>query len=195
MRWPGGSVQRFAGQSVGSRVLIVEGEPEVWAQSEKVFNLPDRLSQEELTWRRLGLERNRAVADIELEGLDGVKRRLSTFTKDGRGLVLNLWATWCRNCAREMPELEKLHRKGVAVVGLSVDEEADRGKIPVFVEKLGISYPVVVADPRELQTLFATTNLGIPLLIVLDADLQPVRVVRGFDKQTAEILSSSVSGP
>jgi thiol-disulfide isomerase/thioredoxin len=195
VRWPGGSVQRFQGQNAGSRILIVEGEPEVRVEREKIFNLPNRLSQEEMIWRRLGLERNRAVADIELIGLDGVERRLSTFAESGHGLILNLWATWCRNCAREMPELEKLHRRGVTVVGLSVDEEADRGKIPAFAERLGISYPVVVAAPGELQTLFATTDLGIPLSVVLDADLRPVLVVQGFDDSTAEILSASASGP
>ena len=188
-------MQQFEGQPVGSRILIVDGESEVRVEREKAFNLPNRLSQEELTWRRLGLERDRAVADIELAGLDGVERRLSTFAKTGQGLVLNLWATWCRNCAREMPELEKLHRNGVTVVGLSVDEEADRGKIPAFVERLGITYPVVVADPKDLKALFAATDLAIPLSVVLDADLRPVRVVQGFDDSTLEILSASVSGP
>jgi hypothetical protein len=45
-----------------------------------------------------------------------------------------------------------------------------------------------------LQTLFATTDLGIPLSVVLDADLRPVLVVQGFDDSTAEILLSSMSG-
>ena len=193
VRWPGGSVQRFAGQTAGSRILIVEGDSDVRVEREKIFNLPNRLSREELTWRRLGLERDRPVADIQLAGLDGVERRLSTFAQTGQGLVLNLWATWCRNCAREMPELEKLHRNGVTVVGLSVDEEADRGKIPPFVKRFGISYPVVVADPKELQALFAATDLAIPLSVVLDADLRPIRVVEGFDDSTPEILSASVS--
>ena len=45
-------------------------------------------------------------------------------------MVLNFWATWCEPCTREWPELDKLSRRlqgreDVAVVAVSLDEEAD----------------------------------------------------------------------
>ena len=46
----------------------------------------------------------------------------------GKILVLNIWATWCPPCRREMPDLEHLSKtldpKRFVVIGLSVDADA-----------------------------------------------------------------------
>lgn len=53
---------------------------------------------------------------------------LSTQSFRGKLLVLNVWATWCPPCRREMPSLERLSRtldpKRFAVIGLSTDADA-----------------------------------------------------------------------
>ncbi|WP_292932695.1 TlpA disulfide reductase family protein [Noviherbaspirillum sp.] len=52
---------------------------------------------------------------------------LSTTSYEGKLLVLNVWATWCPPCRREMPSLERLSHaldpKRFAVIGLSTDED------------------------------------------------------------------------
>lgn len=52
---------------------------------------------------------------------------LSTKTFQGKMLVLNVWATWCPPCRREMPSLERLSRtldpQRFAVIGLSTDQD------------------------------------------------------------------------
>jgi thiol-disulfide isomerase/thioredoxin len=52
---------------------------------------------------------------------------LSTSTFQGKMLVLNVWATWCQPCRREMPSLERLSRtldpQRFAVIGVSTDRD------------------------------------------------------------------------
>ncbi len=59
------------------------------------------------------------LAFLRLE--DGAPASLSEF--EGRATVLNLWATWCPPCIKEMPALERLQRtygdRGLVVVTLS----------------------------------------------------------------------------
>ena len=47
----------------------------------------------------------------------------------GKIVVLNFWATWCPPCVEEMPSLvemqKKLQAKGIAVLAVSVDDDAD----------------------------------------------------------------------
>lgn len=66
-----------------------------------------------------------SVADMVLHRLAGGVDRLSRF--QGRVVILNLWATWCPPCRREMPALQALSDTldpaRFVVLGVSVDQE------------------------------------------------------------------------
>jgi len=63
--------------------------------------------------------------DVVLPGLDRADLPLTQL--HGKLVVLNVWATWCAPCRRELPSLqrlaEKLDPKRFAVIGLSVDDD------------------------------------------------------------------------
>lgn len=65
------------------------------------------------------------LPDIALTSLDGGSARLSDYR--GKLVVLNLWATWCEPCRREMPNLQQLSNsldpQRFAVVAVAADED------------------------------------------------------------------------
>lgn len=67
-----------------------------------------------------------AVPPLLLESLDGQKSALSAYR--GRLVVLNVWATWCPPCRKELPSLQRLSERldsaGYAVVGVAGDDDA-----------------------------------------------------------------------
>lgn len=67
---------------------------------------------------------------------------LSADAFQGKLIVLNVWATWCPPCRREMPSLERLSRKldqrRFAVVGMSTD--ADERLAAEFLLQNGITF-------------------------------------------------------
>jgi thiol-disulfide isomerase/thioredoxin len=73
----------------------------------------------------------------------------------GQVVLVNVWATWCKPCERELPELAKLHRElspqGFSVLGVSVDKRQDLHKVRAMVTSYQLGYPTLfVPDSRVM---------------------------------------------
>jgi len=88
---------------------------------------------------------------------------------DGRWLLLNFWATWCAPCVREMPALQSVdeHFADLAVVGIAVD---DPGAVQPFVDRLGVTYPILVgtSDVRETRNRYGNPEGLLPYTVLVD---------------------------
>lgn len=101
----------------------------------------------------------------------------------GKVVVLNLWATWCAPCRREMPALDRLQAElggdDFTVVALSVDRASvDLARIEGFYEEVGVERLEIYRDPdmrvpRELRAP------GLPTTVVFDRDGMEVGRVLG----------------
>ena len=74
---------------------------------------------------------------------------VATLAEHGNKLVLvNFWATWCQPCTLEMPTLEALWReyqkRGLVVLGVSVDRGAPRPLLDPYVGRLGLTFPILL---------------------------------------------------
>jgi len=115
-------------------------------------------------------ESPRSLPDIQFENGQGEAMSLADFR--GKVVLLNIWATWCAPCRREMPTLERLQAElggeDFEVVALSID----RNGLPVvkeFYEELGLQQLGMYIDPsgkasRELSAL------GVPTTLLIDRD-------------------------
>lgn len=87
-------------------------------------------------------------------------------------VVINFWATWCKPCQHEVPDLARVYRKykdkDVVILGLVTDDPAE-SKLKAFSEQYGLNYPVVrvsrevseaFGDPDRLPTNFVYNRTG-----------------------------------
>ncbi|MEK7388740.1 MAG: TlpA disulfide reductase family protein [Elusimicrobiota bacterium] len=109
----------------------------------------------------------RQAAEFNLPDLSGKLTALSSFR--GKPVLVNFWATWCDSCREEMPDLEALHRRrspeGFILLGLSIDEDAS--KVPPFVQKFGLTFPVLFSDKKTSQSYAVR---GLPTAFLIDAE-------------------------
>lgn len=90
----------------------------------------------------------------------------------GKVVLLNVWATWCSPCRREMPSIERLHRefgnRGLAVVAVSVDDAATPSEIRTFADELGLTFAILHDSAHTIDKPFQIT--GYPVTFVIDRE-------------------------
>lgn len=112
--------------------------------------------------------------------MEGEPTTLAKALPAGKPAVVNLWATWCAPCVKELPalaDLQKLLGENAAVVTLSVDRGGAYA-VGAFFAKTGITGLRTLVDPRaeSLQTLQAR---GLPTTILVDAQGREVARFEG----------------
>lgn len=104
--------------------------------------------------------------DFTLPAVHGPSLALHSFR--GKVVLINFWATWCPACRREMPDLMRWYRrlKGQGFVVLGVDKQESRDDVAVFLQRLHITYPVVLDGDGTVSARY--TVLGIPTSFLVD---------------------------
>lgn len=107
----------------------------------------------------------------------------------GQPTVVNVWASWCGPCRREMPGVQQVFRQyGDEVRFLGVSTKDDPRAAAAFVEQLGVTYPQVIdQDGRLLRHLGAP---GLPVTVVLDVHGRVS--TRHLGEMTAEQLRDAI---
>jgi thiol-disulfide isomerase/thioredoxin len=117
-------------------------------------------------------ETPRRIPDLSFRDRDGRPVRLADFR--GQSVLLNLWATWCIPCRKEMPALDRLqgriNGKDFAVVAVNIDT-GDPAKPHRFLSDVGIKNLAYYDDPstnvfQELKRVGRA--VGLPTSILID---------------------------
>jgi peroxiredoxin len=112
------------------------------------------------------------VSVAPLKDAKGSSFKLADFF--GKVTVVNLWATWCGPCRREIPELVKLHKefhsRGVEMVGLTTENpDASAEKVRKFIQDFQIDYRIGWA-PGEVAAPLMQGHEAIPQTFVISRD-------------------------
>jgi thiol-disulfide isomerase/thioredoxin len=186
--WPNGRVETFSGDArTGSTLLLRYGTGIAQAIELATARMPDPLTKVESLARGLKLKVGEKVPSFRVQSLAGKSSSLQSVLRPGRRTVVNLWATWCVPCLKEMPELDRLRagleKNGVDLIGLNVDSEAD-GRVQQFLTKLLVHYPIYIGGVSAISQLFATDELTVPLSVVIDQNGRVEQLISGWSPDT-----------
>jgi thiol-disulfide isomerase/thioredoxin len=104
--------------------------------------------------------------NLLMEGIDGKQHSLSEYVGKGKWVVVNVWATACPHCRRELFDLasfhERHHNTDTIVVGLTLDLNSfgipDKEYLSNFTLSYLIDYPVLLVSGD-----LASKVIGIPI--------------------------------
>lgn len=106
------------------------------------------------------------MPDLQLATLDGRAVSLSAYA--GQPVVLNLWASWCPPCRREMPVFEQAQSEfsDIAFVMINQGESAQQAQRFLASEQLSLTD--VLLDHAS-QTMQSMNSRGLPTTLFFDA--------------------------
>jgi thiol-disulfide isomerase/thioredoxin len=113
-----------------------------------------------------------AVREREIKGLQKGNFRLADF--HGKVIVINIWASWCGPCRREIPEYEKVRKsyegQEVEFVALTTENPREAAnEVNKFLRQVTWGFHIGWAD-SEMARFLMNGRGGIPQTIVIDTD-------------------------
>ena len=130
----------------------------------------------------------------QLRALDNSSFSLADFS--GKILVVNLWATWCGPCRREVPEYEKVRKefaaRGVEFIGLTTeDPRTSYDRVKQFARDFKFGFRLGWAD-RETAVALMNGRNAIPQTLVIAADGRILSHWRGYSSQGGNRLRETI---
>lgn len=127
-------------------------------------------------------DRAQQVSNLQLSGvvaplfdtvdLNGVRHRLADHR--GKVVLVNIWATWCGPCRREIPEIDRLYQRrkdeGFMVFGISTE---DAGLQQGFAKNVEVSYPLLTVEGEVPEIYRQVVQYPANFLIDRQGNLQP----------------------
>ena len=141
------------------------------------------------------LQEGDRIPTFDYTDLDG--KRVTSASLEGKATVLVVWATWCSDCIREIPELNALKKKyennpHVAFLAFSDEDEStvrkSLGRYPFdfthlvdtkeYSDRLKSAkqkhFPQVMVVNKDLQVVYEVTENKQPIFDVLDQKIQKI---------------------
>ena len=115
------------------------------------------------------------------------KNRLNEETNlikyEGKLLLMNFWATWCRPCLVELPHLnaidKKYEDKGVDVVVISIDAAREVSKAKAYIKSRKYQFTALFDTETSVVSQYNPSK-AIPFTLIIDREMRIVHTHTGY---------------
>ncbi|MDQ0205767.1 TlpA family protein disulfide reductase [Alkalicoccobacillus murimartini] len=142
---------------------------------------------------QIGIDEGMQAESIELD-LFGGEDSVNVFSGDQEVTILNIWATWCEPCVRELPDLMDLEEdyrdEGLSVHTVNAQKyERVQAHTEEFIEEQNVTLPVFLDKEGAFFQLYQIR--GMPTTFVIDSDQTIVERIEG--EVTYEMLEEKIT--
>jgi cytochrome c biogenesis protein CcmG/thiol:disulfide interchange protein DsbE len=138
---------------VAAFALLPKAAASLEAQTDQISSIP--------------IEVNYNAPELSLTDIAGTPASLADYR--GQVVLVNLWATWCPPCKKEMPTLQAYYETyradGFAVIAINDGDPA--GDVVQFAKDYQLTFPVWL-DPKYVATEKAFKSMSLPSSYVID---------------------------
>ncbi|WP_041421503.1 TlpA family protein disulfide reductase [Shewanella sediminis] len=166
------------------------------AKSNKVYNTGEAINKPMIMSRFIEMQSAREVPDVTFTDTEGGEINLKQYK--GKVVMVNLWATWCAPCIKEIPQMENIRQtnidKDLVVLPISIDEESE--KVKPFLARHGLSHYKTWLDPNKDIDQVMPADV-VPATYVFDGSGNLIGFLRGYldwgDKEVQPYLEKLIA--
>jgi len=149
------------------------------AKTNKVYNTGEAIDKPMIMSRFIEMQSAREVPDVTFTDTEGGEVNLKQYK--GKVVMVNLWATWCAPCIKEIPQMENIRQtnidKDLVVLPISIDEESE--KVKPFLTRHGLAHYKTWLDPNKDIDRVMPADV-VPATYVFDGSGNLIGFLRGY---------------
>lgn len=120
-----------------------------------------------ISYSQIGIQN---IPSVDINTLNGKSINTSTFNNDGKPMVINFWATWCKPCVRELSNIAEVYEDwvdetGVKLIAVSIDDTRSMSRVAPFVNGKGWEYEVYIDKNSDFKRAMNVPNVPHTFLI------------------------------
>lgn len=102
--------------------------------------------------------------------IDGSKVSTSTFSNNGKPMIISFWATWCKPCKKELDAVHENYEEwvketGVKLIAISIDDVRSSGKVVTDVKSKGWEFEVYLDENQDFKRAMNVNNIPHTFLV------------------------------
>ena len=103
------------------------------------------------------------VASADVKTVDGKTVNTTKFSNDGKPMIINFWATWCKPCKKELDAISENYAQwqketGVKLIAIAVDDSRSSSKVGTDAKSHGWDYEVYIDENQDFKRAMNVNN-------------------------------------
>lgn len=135
------------------------------------------------------------IPAVTIKDIHGKAVRTDTLSNNGKPMIIDFFATWCKPCNRELSAISDVYEEwqeetGVKLIAVSIDQAHQIKKVKPMVDQLGWPYEVLLDPNGDLKRALGVQM--IPYVLVVDGDGKIIGKHQGYTDGEEESLIEEV---